>query len=238
MKRKILIGVLLSISLMPTAFAKENYFVNDNGVSFSKKEYDFFGKMYWDGYQEFVSQDEYFQIKDMDLFDKEIKKETTYTDSCVTYDSSVTSNLRTLKITKACSSSCYSTMVTDWNETPFIKSYDVMGARLNGPSLLNVNNLIVTGDNYYQSYNNPKKFTNGFGYSFLLPSISNIRVTTSFITSLNGTLYGSYQHAMSNTNSAVSNQYTIGVGGYGNVFQFTGTARNVYDNAPGVDINL
>ena len=226
MKRKILIGVLLSISLMPTAFAKENYFVNDNGVSFSKKEY------------EKPLNTKVTSREDIDLFDKEIKKETTYTDSCVTYDSSVTSNLRTLKITKACSSSCYSTMVTDWNETPFIKSYDVMGARLNGPSLLNVNNLIVTGDNYYQSYNNPKKFTNGFGYSFLLPSISNIRVTTSFITSLNGTLYGSYQHAMSNTNSAVSNQYTIGVGGYGNVFQFTGTARNVYDNAPGVDINL
>ena len=43
---------------------------------------------------------------------------------------------------------------------------------------------------------------------------------------------------MSNTSLVVSNQYTIGVGGYGNVFQFIGTARNVYDNAPGVDISL
>ena len=193
--------------------------------------------MYWEGFQEFLTQEEYLQVRDMDLFDQKIQKET-YTNYPITRGSSVTSNLRTLSITKACNSTCYSTLVTMWNGSPYVRSYDVMGARLNGPSIVNVNNLIDTGNNYYQSYNNPKKFNNGFGYSFQLPNASDIRVSTSFTTTLNGTIYGSYQHAMSKTNSGVSNQYTIGVGGYGNVFQFIGTARNVYDNAPGVSIVL
>ena len=237
MERKILFGLLLCVFLVPCASAKENYFTNENGVSLTEKEYDFFSEMYWEGFQEFLTQEEYLQVRDMDLFDQKIQKET-YTNYPITRGSSVTSNLRTLSITKACNSTCYSTLVTMWNGSPYIRSYDVMGARLNGPSLVNVNNLIVTGNNYYQSYNNPKKFNNGFGYSFQLPNASDIRVSTSFTTTLNGTIYGSYQHAMSKTNSGVSNQYTIGVGGYGNVFQFIGTARNVYDNAPGVDINL
>ena len=217
--------------------AESNYFINEIGVRLSEEEYTFFSKMYWEGYQELLSQEEYLQIKDMNLFDQEIEK-ITYTNYPMSNGSSVTSNLRTLSISKACNSSCYNTLVTTWNGSPFIKSYDVMGARLNGPSLLTLNNLIITGDSYYKSYTNPKKFNNGFGYSFQLPNDSNIRVTTSFTTTLGGTVYGSYQHAMSNTNLLVSNQYTIGTGGYGNVFQFSGAARNVYDNAPGVNINL
>jgi len=211
------------------------FLLNKNGVSLTEEEYLFFSKMYWEGYQEFLTQEEYHQVKDMNLFGHEIAKET-YINYPITRGSSVTSNLRILSIAKACNSSCFISLVTNWNGSPFVKSYDVMGARLNGVSLLSVNSLMVYGDNYYQSYNNPRKFNNGFGYSFQLPNTSNIKVSTSFTTTLNGVVYGSYQHAMSNTNSAISNQYSIWVGGYGNVFQFIGIARNVYDNAPGVDI--
>ena len=49
MKRKILFGLLLCIFLAPCASAKENYFTNENGVSLSEKEYDFFSKLYWEG---------------------------------------------------------------------------------------------------------------------------------------------------------------------------------------------
>ena len=39
-------------------YAEEDiYYTNDNGVSLTKTEYDFFTKMYWDGYQEFVTPD-------------------------------------------------------------------------------------------------------------------------------------------------------------------------------------
>ena len=237
MKRKILAVILFSVILLPTVSAKEGYYVNGNGVVFTKLEYEFFSKMYWEGYQDFVTQNEYDVIKNLDLFNQELEKET-YVNYSTARGSTVTSNLRTLSIAKACNNSCYNTLVTTWIGNPFIKSYDVMGARLSGPNLIAINNLIVTGDNYYQSYSNPKRYSNGFGYSFQLPNTSNIRVTTSFTTSLNGMVYGSYQHAMSNIDLSVSNLYTIGVGGYGNVFHFSGSARNIYDNAPGVDIDL
>ena len=237
MKRKIMLGLLLCVFLVPCASAKENYFTNENGVSLTEKEYVFFSKLYWEGYQKSLTQEEYLQIKDMELFDQEIEKKT-YTNYPITRGSSVTSNLRTLSITKVCNSNCFNTLVTTWIGSPYVRSYDVMGVRLNGPSLLTINNLRVEGNNFSQSYSNPKKFNNGFGYSFQLPNTSNIQVSVSFTTTQSGTIYGSYQHAMSNTTSVVSNQYTIGVGGYGNVFQFIGTARNIYDNAPGVDISL
>ncbi len=237
MKRKILFGLLLCIFLVPYASAKEKYFTNENGVSLSEKEYNFFSELYWEGYQKSLTQEEYLQIRNMDLFDQEIEKKS-YTNYPITRGSSVTSNLRTLSITKVCNSSCFNTLVVTWIGSPFVKSYDVIGVRLNGPSLLTIDNLRIYGDNYTQSYSNSKKFDNGFGFSFQLPDTTNIQVSVSFTTTQSGTIYGSYQHAMSNTSLAVSNQYTIGVGGYGNVFQFVGTARNVYDNAPGVDISL
>ena len=106
MKRKILLGLLLSILLVTYVSAKENYFTNKNGVSLSEKEYVFFSEMYWEGYQKILTQEEYLQIKDMDLFEQEIKKET-YTNYSTARGSSVTSNLRTLLITKACNSTCY-----------------------------------------------------------------------------------------------------------------------------------
>ena len=49
--------------MAPCASAKENYFTNENGVSLSEKEYDFFSKLYWEGYQKSLTQEEYLQIK-------------------------------------------------------------------------------------------------------------------------------------------------------------------------------
>ena len=54
MKKNILIVTLLMLVFFINSnnvFAKETYFVNDNGVSFSKEEYDFLTQLFWDGCQ-------------------------------------------------------------------------------------------------------------------------------------------------------------------------------------------
>lgn len=246
MKNKLLVlfGVLLLSNLcMLNVFAKDSiYYQNENGVIMSKNEYDYFSKIYWDGYQKYITQEEFYNIKNMDLFDKEINKETIvqeeFINNPVTRGTTVSSHLRTLTIGKACSSECLMTLVTTWDGMPYIKSYDVIGARLSNSSLKSISTTRVTGNNFIKSYNNPQRFNDGFGFSILLPNVSNLKITTTFTVSKSGTVYGSYQHASSNTSELVSKQYTIAAGEYGNVFRFTGTARTVYDNAPGVSVNL
>ena len=72
---------------------------------------------------------------------------------------------------------------------PYIKSYDVIGARLSNSSLKSISTTRVTGNNYIKSYNNPQQF-NEFGFSILLPNVSNLKITSSFTTSKNATKIG------------------------------------------------
>lgn len=195
--------------------------------------------MYWEGYQEYLTLDDYNEFKNMNLFNQSIDKTTKIIEDIpLTRGASVTSNLRTLTISKSCSNTCVVTLVNKWIGTPTIKSYDVFGVRVNGVSITNIRNVLVSGDNYARTYSNPIVQNNGFGYSVLVPNVGNVRATLTFVTTNGGMVYGSYQHAMRNTTEAVSKQYTIGLGGYGNVFNFTGSAREIYENSPGVDIQV
>lgn len=241
-KNKFQIYLLLILGIMlftKNVNAQEVFYQNDLGVSLSKEEYEFISNMYWEGYQEYLTQSDYSDIKNMNLFDKPVEKITNNIyEYPLTKGASVTSNLRTLTIAKSCSDTCMISLVNSWNGTPTIKSYDVFGVRVNGVSITEIKNALVSGQNYGKSYSNPKKYNNGFGFSILVPSVNNVKTSVTFITTKGGTIYGSYQHAMSNTTEAISKQYSIGVGGYGNVFKFTGSAINIYDNSPGIDIQV
>ncbi len=228
--------VLLILTVQNTS-AKEIFYQNDNGVILTKEEYDFFTKMYWNGYQKNLTIEDYNYIKELDLFDKIVEKKTIELfDFPIERSSSVTSNLRILTISKSCSGSCTFSLVTRWIGTPNVKSYDVFGVRADNVSINNIRNARVEGDNYYKTYSNPQKNNNGFGFSILVPNKFNVIATITFTTTKGGTVYGSYQHAMRNTTENISKQYSINENGFGRVFDFTGTARNIYDNAPGVDI--
>lgn len=233
----LLIMVMTHVNI--NVYAKENYYRNENGVVLSKQEYDFISNMYWEGYQEYLTLDDYNEIKALNLFNKPIEKEIKeYVDYPLTRGTSVTSNLRTLTIAKACSDTCMISLVNKWNGNPTIKSYDVFGARVSGVSILDIRNALVSATNYAKSYNNPKVYNNGFGFSVLIPNAENIKTTITFVTTKGGRVYGSYQHSMQNTTETISKQYSIGVGGYGKVFLFTGVASSIYENSPGVDIEV
>lgn len=58
--------------------AEEIYYMNEKGVSFTKEQYDYIGKMYEDGYQKIISQEELdnFKVTDFDV-DKVRKVESS-----------------------------------------------------------------------------------------------------------------------------------------------------------------
>lgn len=131
------------------------------------------------------------------------------------------------------------TLVTKWNSTPTIKSYDVIGARISEVEITSISSAKVIGDNYVKTYSSRKEFSNGFGYTILMPSANNVKISVTFYTTPNGKVYGSYQHAITKTTQAISNQYSsLSANGYGGVFDFTGTAKLVYDKANGVSVSV
>lgn len=218
---------------------KTIYYTNKNQVQFTEQEYNFISKMYWDGYQEFITQKEFNDIKNLNLLNSDIKKSTTIINSEPTTRGTISnSESRSITISRACSSNCLVTIVTNWKKIPPVRSYDVIGARIENSSLKSINKAIVTGNNYSKNYTSVKKTNNGFGYSIQIPNKSNVKVTVSFTTSFGGEAFGSYQHANSNISQNTSQQYSFSSDGYGKVFKFYGNAIGKFDGAAGVNVLL
>lgn len=236
--RKVLVFLsVLCFGLLNVHAADDIYFINDNNVEFTELQYDYFSKVYFEGYQKYMTQDEFDSI-DVDLMNPDLV-EVVYDDSLtLTRATSITKQGRTLKITKTTAGNYSSISITcTWTSTPSVKSYDVIGARLDGITLSNTPVTRLYNDDGYTSYSISVKSTLGFGASVLL-SGSNIRVTQTFLVSGSGTVYGSYQHAQKKISLDNSKKYTISSSGYGSVFSFTGTASSVYDGVGGVNISV
>lgn len=240
MKKIYIILIFITIFLfIPNVKANEKFYQNDFGVVLTESEYNFITNMYWEGYQEYFTLEDYNDFKNRNIFEQNVEKRIIeINDNFNVRNATVTSNLRTLSIAKSCSDTCVFSLVNSWNGTPTIKSYDVFGVRVNGVTITDIKSALVSGLNYGKTYNNPQSYTNGFGYSVLVPGTSNVKISVTFITTTGGTVYGSYQHSMQNISEAVSKQYTIGTGGSGYVFNFYGSASKIYDNAPGVYIQV
>ena len=82
-KRKIvatlLIFTVVFFSKNSFVNAEEVYFTNENGVSMTEKEYNFFSEMYNKNYPKVVTQDIYDMFKDGNYFNGKIKS-NTYTE--------------------------------------------------------------------------------------------------------------------------------------------------------------
>ncbi len=236
--KKIIMSILLfSVSMLNVyALDGENYYVNENGVKFTEKQYNFFSKMYWDGYQEYMTQND-FDYYDVNLMDDNLV-ETTYYNFPQSRASSITNNGKTLKISKTDSNTCSNISVTlTWNNMPSVLSYDVIGARLNGVSLLNTPITRLYNNTGSTNFDISVKSNNGFGASVLLFG-TNMRINQTYRVSKGGTVYASYQHATRSISLANSKNYTISSTGYGSVFKFSGTALTTYDGMNGVSISV
>lgn len=134
-----------------------------------------------------------------------------------------------------------------WKQMPAVRSYDVIGLRLYNLSVLQgtqtgkqIYTLNGTTDYVSYAYNgtNINNLSNGFGISMnLLDSnityLQNNITVTAIGNSGTKAIFGSYQHAVNNITLATSKSYTLGSGGLGDVFLFTGSLDANFDGMRG-----
>ncbi len=222
-------------------FAQNNNIViNANGVIVTEKEYQFILDFYGENYFENMVTSDYEWIQDLNLNNSEVEVVTIYDTNSLLRGVSHTTASKKLTIAKSCSTNCSIIVRCQWLTNPVIRSYDVIGARLVNTEL--VTNTIITklssssGTEYFSDL---KLLSDGFGVSVKLPSNStNISVEQKFTVYSGGSVFASYQHAKSNISLSTSKLYTISSNGYGRVFDFYGSATNVFDQMGGVDISL
>ena len=219
--------------------AEEIFYENDKGVTFTKEEYDYISYMFWDGYQDVMTQADYDKYIDYDLINSTKKGKVVYepVDTRATY---IEDRASRLEIAYICGSTdCLVSVNYTWKVNPTVRSYDVMGAYLYNTSLTNTPTTSILSNQGRQFYDDYRMFSNGFGISILLPQYaSDLIVNQNFRVEEQGTVYASYQHAMRNISLANSENYTLSRSGYGGVFEFAGVAANTYDRMNGVEITL
>jgi len=235
----LLVSIVGALLINTDLIAEDIYYTNKNGVDFTKDEYDFLSKMYWEGSQELMTKENHDALVDSNLvygdFDSvsiDMPSRDTSTFSYIETQSG------TLTLSRSCTSDCLVSLTFAWKGIPSALGYDVMGVILENTERLGIPNTIVTGTSSSVISHYYKYFTNGFGVSFELPSKQTARANMSFYAKPGGTVYGSYQHAMRNTSLANSQKYTLSRIGYGGVFWFDESVRENYDALNGLFIDL
>lgn len=242
----LLLAVLCVFGITKNVYAEEVYYTNPNGVDFTREEYEFLTTFYNSKHPEIMTRDMYDEFIESDLMNSDVEI-VTYTEPQLPLlnpgiqpNSQVhTTAYKTVQIGKGCFPQlCIVSIQNDWHVSPSVRSWDNIGAFFDGVSLISHEDTYVystSGVNHFEYLNT----TDGIGNSVKLPDTGeNIIISMTFKTTKGGTIYGSYQHAMQNTTEANSENYTLDILGYGNVFSYYGTAIGIYDNMNGVDIDV
>lgn len=242
----LLIAVFMFITPNVHAEEEKPYFTNSNGVSLTEAEYNYIKELYSENYLNLITLDVYNDLVDNGFMFQPIEKKTKIINEENDLLSGVSpqgtffaSSYKRITIAKTCSDNCKIVTTLTWNGVPTVKSYDLMGAYLWGPT--RVSNVITSTSSTAQGYSiiEIKEQNGGFGASFKLPqSGTNFQTIQQFTVTTGGTVYASYQHAMKNTTKAISQMYNITPTGAGYVFGFYGDATSVYDQMNGVDIQV
>lgn len=242
----LLLAVLCVFGITKNVYAEEAYYTNPNGVELTREEYEFLSTFYSPRHPEIMTRDMYDQFIEDDLINSDVEI-ITYSEPQLPLlnpgigptSTSHSTSAKTVQIGKGCSPVfCVINIQNTWHESPYIRSWDNIGAYLDDVSLISFEDSYVdsTAGTAHYSYLNT---TNGIGNSVELPSVGeDITISLSFKVTRGGYVYGSYQHAMQNTTLANSQNYTLDILGYGNVFSYYGTAIGVYDDMNGVDIQV
>lgn len=222
------------------AYAKEiESYTNKNGVTLTKKEYEFVLEFYGLEHYERMTQDDYEWLEDLNINTNDVEIQTIYDyENGISRTTSHATSNKKISIAKSCSSIC--TIITNvtWYSNPTVRSYDVLGARLVNTTLANdsITTKLYSSAGTITS-SSIKYSGSGFGVSIKLPSgATDISLDQKFYVNTGGYVYASYQHAITTVTLNTSLLYTIGNGGYGGVFNFYGAAVGCYDQMGGVYI--
>lgn len=239
MKLKCLLIVVVMFFCITTVKA-EVYYNNENGVSFTKEEYDFITNMFYPGYQNIMNFEDYENIFENDTVNNEIRKKTfePYVSEAARGFFHASASKR-ITIATSCSSTCLVTVNAIWTATPNVRSYDVIGAYLDDVDLYNTPTTTVANSTGSSRSDEIVEKSNGFGVSIkLLSSGNEMQVSQYFRVTTGGTIYASYQHAKRTITLANSKKYDISRSGYGGVFLFNSGITSYYDAMGGVDISV
>ena len=244
----LLVVAIFSIGITKNVFAlEEPYYTTPNGIELTQDEYEFLNKFYFQGYADIMTRDQYDAIVADDLFNREVTIVKYEDPGLALLSPSIGSRsdthstpAKTVQIGKVCPPSyCIMTLTNTWHGSPATRSWDNIGAYLSNVTYLAHNFTVVASTDGYTYFNNLNTATNGVGNSVKLPDDGeDIVISMSFKVSRGGTVFGSYQHAMSSTTLAVSQDYNFDILGYGGVFDYYGNAIGVYDGMNGVDITV
>ena len=126
-----------------------------------------------------------------------------------------------------------------WKASPNVRSYDLIGAYLNGPKVLGGPTSTITYSGGTIRPSAEKETSKGFGSVLKMPTGGNsIVISTTFTISGSGRIYGSYQHAKSSISLNKAKSFNISSSGLGQVFSFSSVSiRNKYDAMSGVYID-
>ena len=146
----------------------------------------------------------------------------------------------------------HSVMVyTQWLVTPATKSFDVTAMRFEDATIVEgtqdgTQTYWANGEYDFITYSpngtNIRKQSNGFGISMNLVNdasyfetdiSADIKASNS-----NATVYGTYQHAVTNVTLEQSHSYNISHNGFGSVLNFATGVRGYYDGMQGVYVEL
>jgi len=252
MKKIINISLLiLTIFLVSTqsvkAAVEDIYYTNDNGISFTKQEYDYFSAMYYDGYQKNMTASDMAKFNGYEL-NPDLVESVEVDDSKDYFKNggfslmatSVETTAKILKISKGTGDFPIITINVIWKGSPKVRSYDLIGAMLAGTSSLGspATTLRYTGGGITPSA--LKEVSNGFGASIKLPSSgTGIIVSQTFSVYKGGRVYASYQHAKKSLTLNNSQSFTINASGLGGVFFFNNSSiRDKYDAMEGVYVSV
>lgn len=181
-----------------------------------------------------VTEEEYNNVSDMTIIQRGTYIETTYKKVALSAMSSGSSAGLIL--------SCV------WKIIPATRSFDVMGFRFEGSSVINGSqggfqiyklNGSTSTISYAWNGTNINRFSNGFGISMNLVN-SNITYLENDIeadiakSSSYNNIFATYQHATNDISLATSKNYTISAGGLGNVLYFNGSAGGNFDAMQGL----
>ena len=245
---------LLLVAIVLMGFTKNVYasgtvyYTTNNGIDLTREEYDFLSQFYGRPYVDIMTQDQYDEFIEEDLLHSDVsyKTRTIQKSALINPGNRPRSSYnkegpKYVQIGAAClPTKCIMSLVANWEDgDPYTTSWDVIGAWFDDVAYISHSHTYVSTDYYTYYFNNLKLEADGIGNSVDLPDDdSNYIINMAFSVTRGGTVYGSYQHAMENTTLANSQLYTIDFSGYGNVFDFYGTAFDVYDGMNGVDINV
>lgn len=234
----LLISIVGALIINTELVAEDIYYTNKNGVNFTKDEYDFLTKMYWEGSQDLMTSENHEALVNSNMVGGNVKSVSVPIYDQYSPYSYISTRKGTLTLSRSCTNDCLVSLTFEWNGIPSVLGYDVMGVIIENTERLGIPNTMVTGTSSSIVSHYYKYFSNGFATSFELPANQTATANMSFYATPGGTVYGSYQHAMKNTSLYNSQKYTLSRIGYGGVFWFDESVRENYDAMNGVYIDL